>query len=183
MLFTCASSRVIHLELTRDMLIPSFIRAVKRFVSRRGMPDRLTSDNFKTFNSVEVKNYFVKHGVKQSFILPASPWWGGFYERLLRSVKLTLLKTFGKSFLTFEELETILCEIEYFINCRALVYTSSDDLRKGLAPFHLMYGRNLIDHKLKEKYNGLIPESTNILKMVRKLQDKISCYWSSFANR
>ena len=44
-----------------------------------------------------------------------------------------------------------------------------------------MYGRNLIDHKLREKHNGLIPESTNIPKMVRKLQDKINCYWSSFA--
>ena len=126
LLFTCASSRAIHLELTPDMSIPSFIRAVKRFVSRRGMPDRVISDNFKTFNSVEVKNYFVKHGVKQSFILPASPWWGGFYERLVRSVKLTLRKTLGKSFLTFEELQTILCEIEYLINCRPLVYASSE---------------------------------------------------------
>ena len=113
--------------------------------------------------------------------MPASPWWGGFYERLVRSVKLTLRKTLGKSFLTFEELQTILCEIEYLINCRPLVYTSSDDVHEGLTPFHLMYGRNLIDHKLKEKHNGLIPESTNIPKMVRKLQDKINCYWSSFA--
>ena len=71
LLFTCASSRAIHLELTPDMSIPSFIRAVKRFVSRRGMPDRVISDNFKTFNSVELKNYFVRHGVKQSFLLPA----------------------------------------------------------------------------------------------------------------
>ena len=62
-------------------------------VSRRGMPDRVISDNFKTCNSVQVKNYFVKHGVKQSFILSVSPWWGGFHERLVRSVKLTLRKT------------------------------------------------------------------------------------------
>ena len=98
------------------MSISSFIRAVKRFVSRRGMPDWVLSDNFKRFNSIEGKNYFVKHGVKQSFILPASPWWGGFYERLVRSVKLTLRKTLGKSFLTFEEVQTILCKIEYLIN-------------------------------------------------------------------
>lgn len=32
------------------------------------MPDQVISDNFKTLNSVEVKNCFVKHGVKQSFI-------------------------------------------------------------------------------------------------------------------
>ena len=105
----------------------------------------------------------------------------GFYERLVRSVKLTLRKTRGKSFLTFEELQTVLCEIEYKINCRPLVYTSSDDVHEGLTPFHLMYGRNLIDHKLREKHNELIPESTNIPKMMRKLQDKTNCYWLSFA--
>ena len=97
-MFTCASSRAIHLELTSDMSILSFIRAVKRFVSRRGMPDRVISDKFKTFNSVEVKKCFVKHGVKQLFILPASPWWSGFYERLVRETLTydTLRKTLGK---------------------------------------------------------------------------------------
>ena len=93
LLFTCATSRAIHLELTPDMLIPSFLRGFKRFSSRRGMPDRVISDNFKTFKANEVKNYFVNHSVKQSFILPASPWWGSFYERLVRSVKLALKKT------------------------------------------------------------------------------------------
>ena len=83
--------------------------------------------------------------------------------------------------MTFEELQTILCEIEYLINCRPLVYTSSDDVHEGLTPFHLIYRRNLIDHELREKRNGLIPEWTNIPKMVRKLQDKINCYWWSFA--
>ena len=51
-------------ELTADMSIPSFIRAVKRLVSRRGVSDQVISDNFKTFNSVEVKNYLAEHGVK-----------------------------------------------------------------------------------------------------------------------
>ena len=130
MLFTCASSREIHLELTTDMSIPSFIRAVKRFVSGRDMPDHVISENFITFNSVEVKSYFAKCGVKQSFILPASLWWDDFYERLVLSAKLILRKTLGKSFLRFAELRTILCKIEYLINCRPLVYMSSDDYTK-----------------------------------------------------
>ena len=92
LLFTFATSCAIHLELTPDMLIPSFLRGFKRFSSKRGMPDRVISDNFKTFKANEVKNYFVNHSVKQSFILPASPWWGGFYERLVRSVKLAKKK-------------------------------------------------------------------------------------------
>ena len=39
LLFTCATSRAIHLELTPDMLIPLFLRGFKRFSSRHGMPD------------------------------------------------------------------------------------------------------------------------------------------------
>ena len=60
LLFTCASSCAIHLELTPDMPISSIIRTVRRFVSRRGEPDQVISEN----NSVKEKNYFFIHGVK-----------------------------------------------------------------------------------------------------------------------
>ena len=59
------------------------------------------------------------------------------------SVKLTLRNILGKSFLTFEELQTILCESEYLINWRPVIYTSSDDAHETLTAFHLIYGRNL----------------------------------------
>ena len=85
--------------------------------------------------------------------MPASPRWGGFYKRLARSVTLG----------------------------RALVYTSSDDVHETLTQFHFMYGRFLINYKLKNKRNGFAHESANIPEMVRKLQDKINCYWSSFS--
>ena len=55
LLFTFATSCAIHLELTPDMLIPSFLRGFKRFLFRRGMRDRVISDNFKTFKANEVK--------------------------------------------------------------------------------------------------------------------------------
>jgi len=57
LLFTCASSRAIHLELTPDMKSPAFIRAFKRFVARRGKPNIVVMDNFKTFKSIEVKSW------------------------------------------------------------------------------------------------------------------------------
>ena len=51
LLLTWASSRAIHLELVPDMSIQRFLRGFKRFMSRRGAPDLVISENFKIFKS------------------------------------------------------------------------------------------------------------------------------------
>ena len=156
LLLTCANSRAIHLELVPTMKIPEFLRGFKRFIARCGVPDIIVHDNFKTFKSVEVKRYMLQQGICQRFILPASPWWGGFYERLVRTVKLSLVKSIGKSMLSYEELETVLCEIESVINSRPLVYVSEDDLNESLTPHHLMYGRDITKpNKLLSLYHRI----------------------------
>ena len=69
------------------------------------------------------------------------PWWGGFYERLVRWVKTPLKKILKKALLTFEELQTVLTEIEATINQRPLCYTSDEDIGDTITPNHLMFGR------------------------------------------
>ena len=44
-LFTCASTRAVHLELTRGMNIQDFPLAFRKFASRRGLPATIQSDN------------------------------------------------------------------------------------------------------------------------------------------
>ncbi|XP_065672046.1 uncharacterized protein LOC136089882 [Hydra vulgaris] len=122
LILTCASSRAAHLELIPGMKIAAFIRALKRFIAHRGIPDSITSDSFKTFKSIEVKTFCLNKKINKKFILPASPWWGGFYERFVKSVKIPLLKVMGKSLVTYEELQKVLCDIESVINSRQLVY-------------------------------------------------------------
>ena len=122
LLLTCASSRAIHLELVKDMSVEGFLRGFKRFIARRGVPEVIINDNFKTFKSREVKRFILGQGIKQRFILPASPWWGGFYERLVRTVKSCLKKTLRRTYTTFEELQTILYDAEVAINNRPLAY-------------------------------------------------------------
>ena len=111
-------------------------------VSRRGIPDIVVHDNAKTFKSKLTTRFMVQSGIDQRFILPASPWWGGFYERLVRSVKMSLRKCLGRSLLSFEELQTILCEIELVINNRPLAYQSDDEINQTLTPWHLIHGCN-----------------------------------------
>lgn len=82
-------------------------------------------------------------GIKQQFILPASPWWGGFYER---SVKTSLKNILGLSYLTYEELETALIEIESSINTRPLTYVNEDDTETVITPNHLIFGADIHDN-------------------------------------
>ena len=67
----------------------SFLLAFRRFASCRGLPATLITDNAKTFkgSSKEVMCYVSNNRVSWKFIVEKAPWWGGFWERLIQSVK------------------------------------------------------------------------------------------------
>ena len=94
-ILTCALCRAAHLKLIPDMKIPAFFRILKRFIARMGIPDGITSDNFKSSKSIETMKFCLNNKINQKFILPTSPLWGRFYERLVRSVKIPLQKVMG----------------------------------------------------------------------------------------
>ena len=50
-LFTCASTRAVHLELTCALNVDNFLLAFRWIVGRRRLPVTLISDNAKTFRS------------------------------------------------------------------------------------------------------------------------------------
>ena len=152
-LFTCASTRALHLELTEGLNAETFLLAFRRFSSRRGLPATLVSDNAKTFKSAskeirgitrsqEVFRYLTNQRTNWQFIVAKAPWWGGFWERMVRSVKRCLRKIIGRSTLRTEELHTLLVEIESVINCRPLtfVYDDQEGVSFALTPSHLIYG-------------------------------------------
>ena len=58
LLFTCASTRAVYLELAQSLDVPSFLRAFRRFSSQRGQSTLLLSDNAKTFKGAckEISN-------------------------------------------------------------------------------------------------------------------------------
>ena len=156
-LYTCCVTRAIHLDLVSDMSAPTFIRSFKRFSSRRGLPVLMISDNGKAFeaaakviqdvvSSPEVQRYFEGVGIKWRFNVPKAPWWGGLFERLVRSTKRCLRKALGRAKLSHDELLTALIEIEMVLNSRPLTYISADDLDEPLTPSHLLVGRRLLSY-------------------------------------
>ena len=73
LLFSCATTRALHLKITQDVSANSVILALRRFMARRGNPRLFISDNFKSFKSLEVKKFLRKLRIKWSFILEKSP--------------------------------------------------------------------------------------------------------------
>ncbi|XP_052809626.1 uncharacterized protein LOC128238092 [Mya arenaria] len=153
-LFSCMVTRAIHLELVQDMTTEEFLLALKRFVSQRGVPSEILSDNANQFklanktldeiwknvtNSSEVQSYTSSSGINWHFIVELAPWMGGFYERLVGLVKRSLRKSLGRKLLTTIQLQTLLKEIESVVNSRPLVYIT-DDLSSNitLTPSHFL---------------------------------------------
>ena len=191
-LFTCASTRAIHLELTRSLSADSFLLAFRRFVGRRGLPAMLISDNAKTFKSsskeirsicraTEVSQYLCNNRTSWRFIVAKSPWWGGFYERMVQTVKRPLRKVIGRSNLRFDELNTVLIEVESVINCRPLtfVYDDCEGVSYALTPSHLLYGRRMASSPCSGHYE-VVSTNASLTKRSRNhrhvLNQIISCW-------
>ncbi|KRZ71301.1 hypothetical protein T10_12821 [Trichinella papuae] len=82
--------------------------------------------------------------IQWKFITPRAPWCGGYWERLIRSIKNALRKTIRGALLRYDELHTILCEIEARINDRPLVFMGDDISGAAvLIPAHFLIGREL----------------------------------------
>ncbi|KAL9975369.1 hypothetical protein ACROYT_G012524 [Oculina patagonica] len=144
-LFTCASTRAIHVELVPDLTASSFLRVLKRFFFRRGLPNLFISDNGKTFKDGKVKKFVLNLNIDWKFNVPTASWWGGFFEICVKLVKRCLKKVLGNAKLSYEELETVLIETEGVLNSRPLTYVY-DELSEGpLTPSHLVIGRRLLD--------------------------------------
>jgi len=82
--------------------------------------------------------------MKWTFSLEKEPWWGGIFEKLVKSVKRCLKKTISGARLTYEELLTVIIEVEMILNCRPLSYISSEDSEEPLTPSHLLCGHRIM---------------------------------------
>ncbi|UYV71956.1 hypothetical protein LAZ67_9001316 [Cordylochernes scorpioides] len=160
-LLTCIFSKSIHIELITNLTTETFLSALRRFIARRVGAYK---DLIKLFNS-NIHDFASSEEIKWNFIPPSSPHFGGLWEAGIKSVKYHLCRIVGKTKLTFEELTTVLTQIEACLNSKPL-YPLTDDPEDVIA---LTAGHFLIGMPL-----------TAVLSLVRESGSSLKGRWQLF---
>ncbi|XP_077974180.1 uncharacterized protein LOC120329794 [Styela clava] len=139
-LFTCLTTRAVHVEIAQNLDMNSFIMALRRFVSRRGQVLEIRRDNgsnfvaaehelrqaIKCWNQKQVHDYLLQKNIKWMFQTPSASHHGGVFERQIRTVRKVLNSICREQTLSDEALSTLMCECESIINGRPITTVSSD---------------------------------------------------------
>lgn len=192
--FVCFSVKAVHLELVSDLTTDAFLACLKRFVSRRGKPIAIYSDNATNFTGAKEEfkrlvefmkenfNVFQKfsanRGIKWDTIPPGSPHFGGLWESSVKRMKQHLVHVLKDRKLTFEELNTVLIEIEAILNSRPLTVQSENpaDL-KPLTPSNFLISGDacfIPDKEVKNSKPTLLKRWELISKIRKEYWDRLS---------
>ncbi|XP_068127969.1 uncharacterized protein [Hyperolius riggenbachi] len=189
-LFTCLSTRAVHIELLEAMSTSSFINALRRFFSVRGPAKLLRSDRGTNFvgackelgicvGDSQLKNFLHDKGCTWVFNPPHSSHMGGVWERLIgiaRRILDAMLLQNKSAHLTHETLSTFMAEVTAIMNARPLVPVSSDpDTPMVLTPAML----------LTQKTNSLSAPSKdlNTTQVQVKQWKQVQCLADTFWKR
>ncbi|XP_065356083.1 uncharacterized protein LOC135950472 [Calliphora vicina] len=160
--FICFATKAIHLEAVSSLSTPAFLGAFSRFISRRGCPRNMYSDNGTNFVGAsrvlqtefrcflrdvgaEVNASYAHQGIKWHFNPASAPHMGGLWESGVKSFKHHFRRIAGGLKYTFEEFSTLLARIESCLNSRPLCPLSdSFECLDCLTPGHFLTGGPLL---------------------------------------
>ncbi|XP_014300643.1 uncharacterized protein LOC103579429 [Microplitis demolitor] len=188
--FVCFTTSAIHLKIVTDYLTGAFIAAYRRFVSRRGICHTIYSDcgtNFVGADETlraeftagsqslgELSHLQATDNTQWKFNPSGAPNFGGKWEAAIKSIKFHFARTIGYHLMTYEQLATVLTQIEAALNSRPLAPLSEDppDL-EALIPGHF-----LIEEPLTAILEPTLPLPTeSILKGYKLQKQLIQQFW------
>nr|XP_037876043.1 uncharacterized protein LOC105842541 isoform X5 [Bombyx mori] len=184
------SVKAVHIELVTALSSEAYIAALKRFVSRRGKPRSIWSDNGTNFvgacnelkgvlSNSDIASFMSQEGIDFSFSPPYSPHFNGLAEAAVKATKGHLKKLLSLTHLTYEEMSSCLCQIEAILNSRPLTPISSDPLDlTALTPAHFLIGRPLTSVPHPQITDGNITR----LERYQRVELIRQHFWKRFIN-
>ncbi|XP_041461230.1 uncharacterized protein LOC121412484 [Lytechinus variegatus] len=197
-LFTCMSSRSIHLETANNLSSSSFINAFRRFMNRRGTIRQLRSDQGTTFigarselklalqemDQQQVQEYLLENGVEWipfKLNVPHSSHMGGVWERQIHTVRRALDTVLAKagSQLDDEAFRTFMTETECIVNSRPLTINdlSDSEAPEPLCPLHLLTMKPKVILPPPGKFQGADKYSRKWWRRVQYLANEFWLRW------
>jgi len=184
-LFTCATTREVHLELCTDMTTDKYLLVLQQFVGRRGLTHTVYTDNAQTFHATnkhlaqlwtclfaaKTHESVAHHNISWKFIAPRAARWRGWWERMIGTTKRCLRKVPGRFQFSEEGLNTTLVAIEADINSRPNL--QAEGKAGALTPAHFLIGERLMAIS-----SGPEPETNeNLTKEFRMRQKQADDFW------
>lgn len=193
-LFVCFATKATHIELVTELTAQAFLAAFNRFSARRGLPSHIYSDNGTNFigaNKIikkeyaamlkdsQITNHLTNKSIAWHFIPPRSPHFGGLWEAGVKSTKKHLHKIIDTTLLHYEELNTVLIQIEACLNSRPLIrLTDSHDDFSALTPGHFLIGSEIIAPPAE----NLLDVNINHLTRWKLLSKLHQDFWKRWSN-
>ena len=191
-IYNCAATRAIHLDLTEDYGTDSILQSIRRFTALRGCPAEIQSDQgsqliaaakdiadlVRDWQWETVSEWATNHKMKWTVVPAEGQHQNGLSESLIKSVKRSLKHTIGDHTLTFAQLQMVLFEISNIINSRPIGVISGSDPTdpKPLTPNDLLLGRST-----GEVPQGPFDTSGKALtRRFRFLQELVTNWWENW---
>lgn len=194
-IFVCLVTKAVHTELASSLSSAAFLDAFKRFISRRGDCKFLYSDHGTNFTASKAylnelhtflqsdpyythfKDELAKSRITWRMSPPNAPHFGGIWEGNIKCFKTHLHRVIGNQILTYEELLTVLTQIEAILNSRPLYILSSDPSEPtALTPAHFMSTSPLPRLPAAD----LSQERPNLLTRFSMLDSLVQSFWKRF---
>ncbi|XP_067616195.1 uncharacterized protein [Eurosta solidaginis] len=189
--FTCMTTKAVHLEAAGDLSTQTFLHAFDRFVARRGFCHDVFSDCGTNFVGADHENQrsqsqylrsiakeiipaLTNRHIQWHFSPPGAPHFNGLAEAAVKSMKFHLARVIGKAKLTFEEFSTVLTRIEAVLNSRPISpITDNPNDFTAITPGHFLTGNALLSRPQP-------PCESNPIKRHQLMDQMVQHFWQRF---
>ena len=188
-ILTCLAARCLWVYLAESYSTDHLLSVIRKHEARNGSPaeyhadlgrqiigaDRAITEAVRDLNQQKIEDFAANRNVKFCFGTPYFPEGQGAVERLILEVKKSL-KVITKNLLTFGELDTLLSEASYLVNCRPLQHNPSLGEDGFLCPNDILFGRSDRDPPMTDIAD------TSMTRRAAQKQRIIDEFWSKWSN-